>query len=304
MRSVISLTLVNSNIIAYVIHEQAHVLSNAIPWSFLGALVTAVIALATVRWTNKEQTKRLAKQLDAETERQAERLAHDARQKDADRLSVLRKEIYLQLPLELGNGLENLVNLPLRDTDDGVGSGVSGYARIAAQVSVLSQEDTTDAVMALSEELNKTWFAALKRARPVQVARREFKAARSHLSYIRETREQLKVLVNSSLSKPHILEVITAKFDELNQEEIECTKRIDATNIKLNNLILVANDNFGILVSELSPHIAHAMRMVRRDVGFVEGLDSFEQKFLARSQRIVKEIEAFSADARANATHF
>lgn len=191
--------VVSSHIIAYVIHDQTQELSN-IPWSFLGALVTAIIALATVRWTNKEQTKRLAQQLEAETKRQTERLAHEARQKDADRLSVLRKDIYLQLPLEVSNGLENLVNLPLRDTDEGVGPGVTGYARIAGQVSVLSQEDTTDAVMTLAEELNKAWFAALKKASPVQATRRELKAARSRLSDIHEEREQLKVLANSALS--------------------------------------------------------------------------------------------------------
>lgn len=238
--------------------------------------------------------------MEAETKRQAERLAHEARQKDADRLSVLRKDIYLQLPLELSNGLENLVNLPLRDTDEGVGPGVTGYARIAGQVSVLSQEDTTDAVMTLVEELNKAWFAALKKARPVQAVRRELKAARSRLSDIHEEREQLKVLANSALSRPTILEVISNKFAELGQEETECMQHINAVHAKLNNLILVVNDNFGALVSELSPHIARAMRMVRRDVGFVEELDSFEQKFLARSQRIARELEEFSADARAN----
>jgi hypothetical protein len=131
-----------------------------IVWAAIAGALLTIIGVALTNRSNLQQLK--------------ERLRQEATQKDADRISALRKDVYLKLPLELSNALAYLADLPRRDlrvisSDE----GVKGYARIASQVSVISLQATADAVQELNEKIVVTYARMMKRLQRVQAARTE-----------------------------------------------------------------------------------------------------------------------------------
>lgn len=129
-------------------------------WAAIAGALLTIIGVALTNRSNLQQLK--------------ERLRQEATQKDADRIAVLRKDVYLKLPLELSNALAYLAELPGRDlrmisSDE----GVKGYARISSQVSVISLQATADAVQELNEKIVVTYARMLKRLQRVQAVRIE-----------------------------------------------------------------------------------------------------------------------------------
>lgn len=281
------------------------------PWPFLAAFLTGVVAIGVAVWTTysnarrlKEQlaheTTRLAQQLAAESDRQVQRLTHEAQQKDADRLLTLRKEVYLQLPSTLHDALDSLRNLPLRDSDEGLGSGVSGFTRLASQVGLLSQSDTSDAVMALDEQLQKSWLAYLEVVRPAQVIRRELKLVRGKIQDITESLDRLKPLLERAiLSGDRDLQAgvlnSSAALNQALDNAIANARRLEAD---LHQSILSVSESYAAIELNLHPFNAKVMRMIRRDVGFDVDLDAFERNFHARQLRIADGVHSFASAVR------
>jgi hypothetical protein len=281
------------------------------PLTSLVALITAMTAAGVAVWTNystskrfkkqlDHETLRLSRQLDAESERQAQRLAHEAQQKDADRLLTLRREIYLQFPIILGEALDNLRNLPLCDSDEGLGVGVSGFTQLAKQVALLSQRDTSDAILALDEEIQKSWLFYLDVVRPTQTIRRRLKLALAAAQDANESLDRMKPLLEKAIvgGDANLRTKLVAQIGMLNQSNDDEAAKASKLKVELHQSIMSASNMYGAIGLNLNPFIAKAMRMIRRDVGFVAGLDDFEKDLHARELRIADEIASFAARIR------
>lgn len=281
------------------------------PWPFWAALVTAIAATGVAVWTNHNTSKRfeeqlvhekdrLSRQLEEEWRRQVQRLDREAQQKDADRLLTLRKEVYLQFPIVLGEAIENLRNLPLRDSNEGVGVGVSGLTRLAKQVALLSQRDSSDAVLALDEEIQKSWLSYLEVVRPTHAIRRKLKLARADAQETGESIDRMKPLLEKAIVTGDVSlgARLVAQITTLNQSHDDAVGDAQKFEAELHQSVLDAFSKYGAIGLNLHPFVAKAMRMIRRDVGFVDGLDDFEKDLHARELRIADEIASFAGRIR------
>lgn len=119
-----------------------------------GALITAVVTLIS----NSGSNKRLKVQL-----------AHDAREKNIDRMKDLRKEIYISAVEELTKASSYFASIPVRDLDDiNFSIDLQGLNVAAAKLSLVAPPNTQQAVDELGIEYAKLTFKIMAKIPPLR----------------------------------------------------------------------------------------------------------------------------------------
>jgi hypothetical protein len=134
-------------------------------WGVIGAVAGATLTSITNLISNFGNNKRLSLQL-----------AHDAREKNIDRMSNLRREIYLTAVAEMTKASSYFGKLPHEDpSNQNVAAGLEGLYVAAAKLSLVAPPGTQEAVDSLGVEYWKLTHKVIVALSPMQTLKAEMK---------------------------------------------------------------------------------------------------------------------------------
>lgn len=151
--------------------DQVIKLFASVPATFWAALVGACVALTGVVLTNWGTSKR-----------QAQQLAHDAQQKQLDRLAALRKDIYLRAGEQLVRAQQHLSTLNAKDSTENLADGLTDFLAVAAQVGLIASEKTSRLLNELSVRFGEGFLKLLPEAAPAHRAAHTIKLASEEIA--------------------------------------------------------------------------------------------------------------------------
>lgn len=134
-------------------------------WGVIGAVAGATLTSITNLISNFGNNKRLSLQL-----------AHDAKEKNIDRMNNLRREIYLTAVAEMTKASSYFGQLPHEDpSNQNVAAGLEGLYVAAAKLSLVAPPGTQEAVDSLGMEYWKLTHKVILALSPMQTLKAEMK---------------------------------------------------------------------------------------------------------------------------------
>ncbi|WP_330564906.1 hypothetical protein [Pseudomonas yamanorum] len=132
-------------------------------WGVIGAVAGATLTSITNLVANFGNNKRLSLQL-----------AHDAKEKNIDRMNNLRREIYLSAVAEMTKASSYFGKLPHEDpSNQNVAAGLEGLYVAAAKLSLVAPPGTQEAVDSLGTEYWKLTHKVIIALSPMQTLKAE-----------------------------------------------------------------------------------------------------------------------------------
>lgn len=143
--------------------NQLVALVTVIPEAVWSGILAAAIALAGVLIANRSNTSRLRVQLE-----------HDAAEKQRERASVLRRDVYLRAVEEMAKANNFLGSLPQQDPTKGnLADGLQGFFSTAAKVQLVAEPKTALLVMRLVGQYGELMLRLLAKSQPMHDAKIE-----------------------------------------------------------------------------------------------------------------------------------
>lgn len=237
---------------------------NSIPgpvWGVFGAVAGAALTSITNLISNFGNNKRLALQL-----------AHDAREKNIDRMNVLRREIYLAAIEEMTKASSYFGSIPHKDfNDQNVSVGLSGLYIAAAKLALVAPPGTQEAVDTLGVEYWELTQKVMLRLPPMQLLKAEINLCSTMYD---QTMAEVKRIINSM---NHLRESgsvderamygLKSSFDFLSEQAAEQAKKRSDANFRFNKL---CDDYNKELMSDMMPLAllqAKVVIAIRQDLG-------------------------------------
>lgn len=157
-------------------------------WS---GVIASVITLSGVLLSNHSNTVRLEKQL-----------AHDAEQKEKERLASLRKDVYLRAAEEVAKLGGYFAKLPSFDpTKVNLGDGLSEFLAVSAKVQLVANEQTVRLAAELTTVYAEIFSELALKATPIYDAQRDISLATQYydqnISQVNRTLEEMRLLNES-----------------------------------------------------------------------------------------------------------
>ncbi len=239
-----------------------------------------MVALIGVFFADRSNTKRLALQLE-----------HDAKEKERDRLAVLRRDVYLQAPKEAVKALSYIASLAHKDlTKIGDDEGISGYAAVAAQIGVLSELSTVEAVNAFGNGLTKELTTALRELEGVQDTRVDIEIRDRRLAIVfdeitRMQAEQQKL--SESGSRDRDRSDALQRWVEVRMEEAsELRQELTTLRAAHQRALFDYHQAFFDRLQSLSSLSIDTMREIRKEIGLAHELNAFEKRMKQMSDEL------------------
>src|SRR6185437_10063283 len=128
-----------------------------IPDVVWAALLASGLTLLGVLLSNKSNRTQLL-----------DKLAHDSREKDKDRLNTLRKDVYLNASEEMAKANSYLGKIPQLDlAKENVGDGLSAFFGASAKLQLVSEPKTAELASDLTTRYGKILLKLLAKASPI-----------------------------------------------------------------------------------------------------------------------------------------
>ena len=249
----------------------------------IASALTLFGTLGAVLITNRNNQKRLVQELQ-----------HDANQKEKDRLAALRKEVYLQAPKEMAKAMAYLGKLASRDLATiGDDEGISGYAAVAAQISVISDLPTVDAVSRLGNSLATELFYALRELQSVQDARVDIRIGTQRLEIVSAEiqRIQAEQQQMSELGVTDERRAGSLKYwlDARMEESAKLRDELDVLQKKQNRFLFEYHKGFFERLPLITKKSISVMRAVRCEIGLAHDLDEYEAQMINLSNELLND---------------
>jgi len=176
-------------------------------WSAFLASTVAVTGVLISDWKSTRRTRM--------------QLEHDARERDRERKSALRKEVYLSAAEEQAKAVQYLSSLPQADLTDPVQSaGMSDFFASAAKVQLVCDPKTYSLVSELVSNYGSLLLRLLGKVSPIHSIQNDIKIRSHHID--RYTVEVDRILAmmsannESGVPDPNKMRVLQSAF-EFNQ---------------------------------------------------------------------------------------
>lgn len=243
-----------------------------IPPVIWSGAIGAAVALIGVFFADRSNTKRLKLQLE-----------HDATQRDRDRLAALRKDVYLQAPREAIKALSYLGKMATRDLATlGDDEGIAGYAAAAAQIGVISELPTVEAVGALGNAMTLELIAAFRELQGVQDTRVDIQLGEQRLNVITDEiqriQAELQAMSESGVQDPQRRGGLNYWLNVRMEEADELRAELDALRPKYQQLLFEYNKGFFERMPAITAKNISVMREIRKEIGLAHELDQYEAK--------------------------
>jgi hypothetical protein len=256
--------------------------ADGIPEAIWSGVVGATVALIGVFFVNSSNTKRLRLQL-----------AHDAEQKERDRLAALRRDVYLQAPKEAVRAIKYLASLPRRDLSKiETDKGISGFAAISAQIGVISDLATAEATVRLGNLMAKELNLALGGLSVIQSNRVNIELGQERLDVVYQDIDRIQAEKQNLFETGNEDAVRHRTLSYYLDARIEERDKLFATLSKLGQaqqrLIFDWQKAFLDRLPALAKLNIGVMRAIRKEIGLVHELDEYE----AQMTRLADDLRA------------
>jgi hypothetical protein len=257
-----------------------------IPTMVWSGITGAIIALGGVFITNQSNTARLRIQLE-----------HDAKEKARDRISALRREVYLQAVEELTKANSHLASLSQSDpTKTNLADGLQGFFVAAAKLQLVAEPTTALLVNQLVATYGELFLRLIERTIPLHKTRNDisinddlYNKAQTQVTRILAEMAKINEAAHANDA------VFSALQRSIEWHQTETAKY--AANRK------TAWDKFNFLNIEFCKQLLTEMRTVgeqqipvlveiRRDLGLTTELAAFRQQMEAQRIRMSTQFDA------------
>jgi hypothetical protein len=258
-----------------------------IPIAFWSAIIASILTLSGVLLSNYSNTKRLKLQLN-----------HDSSQKQIDRTTVLRKEIYLKAVEELNNANNHLASLPQKDpSKENIADGLNGFFSTAAKLQLISEPETTILVNQLVSDYSHLMIRLISAVQPLYKIKIDITT--NDTLYNQNLEQQYRVLTElthlnesgarddnkfKSLEKSHnFFTQQTNKYAKLREESWSSfnQKNIEFTKTLLTELKVISSKQIPVLIA------------IRSDLGLKTQIDELESQMMKNQEKTAALLDEF-----------
>ncbi len=265
-------------------------LLESIPDVVWSGLLASGIALAGVLVANRSNTTRLRAQF-----------AHEAELKGKERLSTLRRDVYLQAAEETAKANAFLASLPQADpTESNLGKGLQGFFAAAAKVQLVAEPKTSLLVMQQVGRYGEIFIGLLARAQPLHDARTEinvndslYSTAQAEIARVLADMTKLRESAKPDLE---IAAALRQTFEFQQAQAATFSERRAAAWEKFNR----ANTAYvRMLFTDLRSLADGQVQLqveIRRDLGLTTDLPAFEHEMEAQRTKMLTKLDQFLSD--------
>lgn len=252
----------------------------SVPDVIWSALIASVLTLSGVLVSNRSNTQRLKVQLQ-----------HDANEKTKERISVLRRDVYLRVAEELVKANAHLAGLPQLDlSKTNLGDGLQGLFSSAARLQLIAEPKTAVLVSKLASEYGELCFKLMTHLMPVSKAKTDIQLsgdmyAKAQAEVTRLLAEMAKLNESGKL-EPEVFQALESSFkfhqgqsEKYAEQQSDAWKRFNQNNIQSQRQLLIELRAIG---SKQIP----VMVEIRRDLGLTGDLAEIEQHMKDQWQRM------------------
>lgn len=244
-------------------------------WGVVGAIVAATLISITNIISNIGNNKRLSLQL-----------AHDAKEKNIDRMTNLRREIYLAAVAEMTSASSYFGSLPHRDSDDqNIAAGLEGLYVAAAKLSLVAPSGTQEAVDALGVEYWKLTHKVIMIIAPIQKVKAEVELYKGMYDQamleVKRLMGVMSSLQESGTPNENVILGVKESFDLFSDKASEYAKKKHEANKKF--YALCSEYNVGLMrdMKPLAVLQAKVVIAIRGDFG----IETDEARMMAHMEQ-------------------
>lgn len=230
-------------------------------WGVVGAVVGATLISITNLISNMGNTKRLSLQL-----------AHDAKEKNIDRMNNLRRDIYLAAVAEMTRASSLFGSLPHKEpSDQDVSAGLEGLYVAAAKLSLVAPPGTQEAVDALGIEYWKLAHKVIMSLPPIQASKAEVDLCGSMydqaMSEVKRIISAMSSLQESGRPDESVISGLQGSFSFFSEQASDFSKQRHVANEEFHALCAEYNSWLMKDMKPLAVLQAKVIIAIRQDLG-------------------------------------
>jgi hypothetical protein len=277
--------------------EEIKSIFEAIPaplWGIIGTAFGALLTLTAALVLNSGNNNRLRVQLQ-----------HDEREKNTDRMNVMRREVYMDAIAEIIKVSGYLGDLPRGDiSSKNVSSDLQNFYVAAAKLSLVSSDQTQRAVDALGVEYSKLIFISLQRLMPLQSASIDktlhAKYFQDFMNDVSRVSAEITRFNEGGRTELHVFAALERSFNFLmsqakiqEEKRSEAQIRFDELHAEFNRLLMADMKN----ISQLQVEVLIA---IRKDLGVATDENDLRARALNHSTEIYKSVDDAISNIQGN----
>lgn len=230
-------------------------------WGVIGAVTGAALTSITNLISNYGNNKRLSLQL-----------AHDAKEKNIDRMNNLRREIYMAAIEQMTKASSYFSSIPYREiSDQNVSSGLEGLYVAAAKLSLVAPPGTQEAVDRLGVEYWQLTRKVVGWLSPMQELKAEMNL---HSVLYEQAMTEVKRLISSMNSLREsgrvdegLMHGLEKSFEFLSNQATDHTEQRHEANLKFDKLCSEYHNELMLDLKPLAVIQAKVVIAIRKDLG-------------------------------------
>lgn len=262
---------------------------NSIPINIWSVVLGSMIAFGGILISNWNQNKRLAAQLN-----------HDSQLKTIERKAVMRREVYLSAVEELVKANNYLGSLPQQDlAKNNIGDGLQGFFASAAKLGLVAEDETAKALNKLVLAYNGLVLKLMINLKPISEQKNQIKILNKH--YDEAQIEIQRILAEmthqneSSISDERVFSVLTSSFEFHQKRSKELSDDIDKCWGKANEFtkkfVLLLLDELKEITALQAPVIVG----IRKELDIDTDLESYKDMIDRSVEQNREELDSFLA---------
>lgn len=159
----------------------------------IAATITAAVAFLGVLISNLSNAKRLRQQLE-----------HDSLEKSRERISQMRRSVYMQGAAELSTAMAHLGNIPQLDPrTDNLTAPLLSFNSVAAQIQLIAESHTASLCAEMGKRLTAVFFEMIGKAQPIFDLKIEAEMHESMRTFAQREFDQLTAKAKAANDSPH-----------------------------------------------------------------------------------------------------
>ncbi len=244
---------------------------SSIPASIWSSIVTGTVAFVGVFLANRDNTKRLMRQLE-----------HDTKEKARERTALLRREVYLKAVEELVNlqcGLARLSQLEMDDPQ--IWEPARSFGAAAARLQLVAEPATALKANRLAFEYGKIHVSLIGHAAPIAKARIDLRIAKqwceAYCEDAKRTLGEMQKLNQSRSANDTMFDALSSRYDFQSTQRDRQYDELNKKAAKINVYTLTFNKHLLTHLKEITPQYYDIFISLRRDLGMNADIDEFEE---------------------------
>lgn len=251
-------------------------------WGVIGAIAGATLTSITNLISNFGNNNRLSLQL-----------AHDAKEKNIDRMNNLRREIYLSAVAEMTKASSYFGRLPHEDPgNQNVAAGLEGLYVAAAKLSLVAPPETQEAVDRLGVEYWKLTHKVIVALSPMQSLKAEMTVYTRMYDHamidVKRVRSAMNNLLEGGCPDEDVMLGLKSSFDSLSAQAADYSQEIEVANNEFLALCEKYNHELMGDMKQVALLQAKVVVAIRQDFG-IETNESRMMDHMERQWNMVSE---------------